>query len=481
MDLSGKPLLAGGSNCMRRFLFILTMMLFLSCMALGQTTPNLGLNLPPRDARNWDQLVNQNFSILDSVLSFDSGKIWHMGSSDFPCDQTGLTAALTAANAVGGTVDARACPAMTVSVANSVGDGTHSVALLIPPNGAWTLAGITDGTSCFFTLHNGSSIVGNGAVNGGSKFTMRGDTATNNADSMICTLAPTYTRIQGGLLLYNPAPGTPGTFVNGLLHWRQAFDGSSVRDVTIANYAGIGAFVDSPCCGATWEKVILNGGGLSGAIPLIIDNTTNAIGMSFSCINCSTTHAAADQHEIEIKETSAGITGPINFFNHYFEGNAVAHTVSHVKITKARGGVNFYGGSAAIRNLTETVPVFEVDAASNTDLELHGFLFWEGPTPSTRVTDNISGVTIQTPPFNWNYIPHYSTYSPSTRSYSGTKVLSGGTGTITFTKQFQTVPICTATDQTAANPVKVAPTATQLVLTGTTTDTIAWRCDGNPN
>lgn len=69
-------------------------------------------------------------------------------------------------------------------------------------------------------------------------------------------------------------------------------------------------------------------------------------------------------------------------------------------------------------------------------------------------------------PFNW-----------------GTVALSSNTATVTFTKPYNSAPICVATDQTTAQLVKAAPTATTVVLSDTVgaTDVIAYACFGNPN
>jgi len=45
------------------------------CFAQSPVTPNLHLNLPSRDTRNWDQLLNQNFEILDSLSGTPGGSI----------------------------------------------------------------------------------------------------------------------------------------------------------------------------------------------------------------------------------------------------------------------------------------------------------------------------------------------------------------------------------------------------------------------
>lgn len=74
-----------------------------------------------------------------------------------------------------------------------------------------------------------------------------------------------------------------------------------------------------------------------------------------------------------------------------------------------------------------------------------------------------------------------TTTSPAGPFDWGSVALSGGAATVTFSKPFTNAPICIATDATAANAVRVNPTATTLALTGTTTDTIDYACFGNPN
>lgn len=69
---------------------------------------------------------------------------------------------------------------------------------------------------------------------------------------------------------------------------------------------------------------------------------------------------------------------------------------------------------------------------------------------------------------------------------SGTIALTSGTpstATFTFTTPYTSTPVCTASDQTSASAIKVAPSTTNVVFTGpnSVTDTIAFICVGNPN
>jgi hypothetical protein len=61
---------------------------------------------------------------------------------------------------------------------------------------------------------------------------------------------------------------------------------------------------------------------------------------------------------------------------------------------------------------------------------------------------------------------------------AGQIVLSGGTGSFTFAGLYATPPVCTASDTSARNAVKVSTTNTGLIVTGTGADTINYICVG---
>jgi hypothetical protein len=65
-------------------------------------------------------------------------------------------------------------------------------------------------------------------------------------------------------------------------------------------------------------------------------------------------------------------------------------------------------------------------------------------------------------------------------SFAGTCTL-GTSCAITFSTAYTSTPVCVGTDQTAAEAVRAAPTASGVTFTGTGTDVIAWMCIGNPN
>jgi hypothetical protein len=312
----------------------------------------------------------------------------------YPCTTTGLQTALAAAAAAGGgEVDARLCSALTLNAATSIGDGTNAVTLIIPNRGTWTLSGITDGTSCFLTLKHGSSIYGHGTSNDANKFTLQSSTGVN-ADSMLCTdPSPTgggtYVRIEGGLLLYNQ---TASTYVNGLLHIQKVFDASSVRNVSIANTDGIGLYVKGACCGATFEKVVVDGQGGTGAKPVIIDGASGAGTAAISFINLSADHAGPGQHEITVQ--GGGFTGAVNFFNLYVETTATASGTAHIELAGSQQGTNIYGGMVALENAADTAFCIDVAANSGNELGVYGFSCQFGGASHNAINDHNNGVTV---------------------------------------------------------------------------------------
>lgn len=65
--------------------------------------------------------------------------------------------------------------------------------------------------------------------------------------------------------------------------------------------------------------------------------------------------------------------------------------------------------------------------------------------------------------------------------WAGTVTLASGAGSATFPVAYHTSPICTASDTTATNAVKVSATTTTLHISGTGSDAINFICVGNPN
>ena len=69
---------------MKRALAALALLLL--SVFLQAQTPNIGLNVPTRGTTNWDTLVNQNFSALDSLLSGNTAlplSFWSANAAHF--------------------------------------------------------------------------------------------------------------------------------------------------------------------------------------------------------------------------------------------------------------------------------------------------------------------------------------------------------------------------------------------------------------
>lgn len=86
--------------------------------------------------------------------------------------------------------------------------------------------------------------------------------------------------------------------------------------------------------------------------------------------------------------------------------------------------------------------------------------------------------TITAPSFSFSGTPNFKTGTASNTDVAGQLTLSAGTASYTFAGTYTSAPICTATDTTAANAVKVGVTTGALTLTGTTTDVIDYVCAG---
>jgi hypothetical protein len=77
---------------------------------------------------------------------------------------------------------------------------------------------------------------------------------------------------------------------------------------------------------------------------------------------------------------------------------------------------------------------------------------------------------------------HLDQSATSGNNFASTGTIgSGGSTMITFTPGYTTPPVCTATDTHAANPVRVATSASSVTVYGTVGDTFAYICIGNPN
>jgi hypothetical protein len=69
-----------------------------------------------------------------------------------------------------------------------------------------------------------------------------------------------------------------------------------------------------------------------------------------------------------------------------------------------------------------------------------------------------------------------TTYSAQSNDMVGKVTLSGGAGSVAFSKTYTVAPDCVATDTTAAAATKASASTSTLTLAGTTTDVLSYRC-----
>ena len=124
-----------------------------------------------------------------------------------------------------------------------------------------------------------------------------------------------------------------------------------------------------------------------------------------------------------------------------------------------------------------------------------------GSNPPNTIQDDQHGITLSST--NW---PHVAYYAPGgmassdgqaftllghinnnvgltgNKDNAGTCTINGTCGTLTFSTPYNSTPVCTATNQTRAAALKIAPSGGSLTITGGMTgDVIAYQCQGNPN
>ena len=247
-----------------------------------------------------------------------------------------INACVTAAIALTGTCDARGLGgSQTIAAQINVGSSAQvPVTLLLPSSGTWAVT-ITDGTSCGIKQFSSAALIG---FNGGlGQLVIVPNSSATNVRALYCTdFAPTgngsYVRAEG-FQLYN---AVGATLVKGAMDVESTYDNSSFENITIASYNGVGLYVKGSCCGTLFKKITSNGGGSTGAIPVVVDGGSPVGTIDVMFESLSADHAGCGQHEIEVK--GGGATGAINFYNTYVETSSACSGTTHVQITAAQIG-----------------------------------------------------------------------------------------------------------------------------------------------
>jgi hypothetical protein len=185
-------------------------------------------------------------------------------------------------------------------------------------------------------------------------------------------------------------------------------------------------------------------------------------------------------------------------------GGAISKAGCAVSVTNTSGtgtdGLHIFGTDAegytdaALCSKPSTGGVYGVDWTGGRFESNTGVIADVAPTGTGSVAQfyiiapNINGnqgsFTDSTHAVTWLYAGKTSgipIFGRSGSNWSGTLTLSGTSGGVTFAPSFVNSPVCTANDQTGVHAVQVSASNTTVTLTGTSGDTIAYSCVGNPN
>jgi hypothetical protein len=403
-----------------------------------------------------------------------------------------VNACITAAIAVGGFCDSRSEPTTeTIAAPILVGTPTPSkVSWLVPEIGQWTST-ITSGTGCAITQYGLTSIVGTASMYT-TNMTVKTQSSTNEG-AVYCTgttsSALSYMGMSG-MTFKSSAAGATNTLGATAV----------ISDVFESNFDNDEFFTNIDACAvkitgtAGADRFHIGAEGLSGTgvTPLCLVGTTGGFAQDqlnvFNCDSCSINHPGAGQHNITITDGGGSAQFPTqtiaNFYGLRMEGNQVSDlTTSAIFGTNAKQ-INVFGGMFQYLLAGASAPFIEYTygAGKGTSVTGEGLAIGNcggcaTPTsPATFLKDDVSSETISGNALGYGGPGYLASAQAPANARRGTVALVGGTATVTFPRSYPTTPVCTANDQTAANAVQTAPTTTVVVLTGTSTDTIAWSC-----
>jgi hypothetical protein len=314
------------------------------------------------------------FGQQGSAVSGNSTRVFMVDGATYAKTEAGIQSAINAAVSTGGgIVDARAVPSITLRSGLHVGSDASpnaGVTLLVPKAATWSVT-ITDGVSCGITVHNKSTIIGLNGQGAGNLFVIAAASASTKAMGMVCTdpsppSGGQYVRIEG--LTASNMVGA--TLSRGALVIQHVFDNSVFRDLVGINSSGIGAQILDACCGTSFYNLSADGLSGSGAMPLVIGNSTVGGGVIGGAVNsagffgASIGHAGAGLNEISF--ASMGATENVNFYNLYMEPSATDIATPLIRIPPNVHGINIFGAMAS--NFPVGSIAYMVDIAS-----------WAGP------------------------------------------------------------------------------------------------------
>lgn len=340
-----------------------------------------------------------------------------------PCSDTNSGLSWGAAKAsIGGALPSgnliHVAPNVSMTESSQLTIGANKTVVL-PPSGSWSF---NLGSGCGLTLGDNASLAGWGTPVGSGAFAL---TAPSSAtmSALLCNSGNYFS--ANNLLLYNP---NGASFSNGLLYVsNSADDNTYVSNIESANYNGVSLKIDSSCCSADFNHVVLNGNDGTGAQPLLITNngTHHVEGINF--FSTSVTHAGSGQYLVDLNDSSAGC-GAIHFFGLYMQdgGGAVPDVDDG-----CFGSVAIFG---ADYNDTTTGPVLQIENVGRAGHSVDAFALVDaGPTLVNDMPNSVS-ITDAGYPINYANEPSYFTdlhvvgSSGSLTVGSGSSITSSGAG-----------------------------------------------------
>ncbi len=342
--------------------------------AIGGTTPGAGTftALNAKSISSGGTQFADQFAGADASVKVNACIAQVIANGGGKCDASGLYGA------------------QVISQEIDVGNHAQNPVTLILPQGAtWTVTGITNGTSCALKLFSQSSILGPG-TGGSSAMVIHGGAVTNNLDSLLCTEAApngngSYVRAEG-FQLFNP---NAATVANGTLNVQATFDDSDFRNITVAAYGTVGANVHGlVCCGTAFHGLTVNGNGVAGSKPLVVNLNTVTAEVAF--YDLSADFPGTGQNAISV--STVNNTRAVRFFNTYISGSQTDNTTADISVTSTGGPVDFFGVSCN-NSGTSTAYCLDIASAANVSVHVYGLQQVVGGS-SNCINDHFLSVTL---------------------------------------------------------------------------------------
>lgn len=326
-----------------------------------EIAPSFKGEIPPHVAAGIS-LVRGSTTIGRTVVDRLNG-VYKVGGPTYPCTSAGINAAnAAAASAGGGVIDARGCNGtITMSEPIVIGDtaGRSIVAYFGP--GTWKLDSTAGASACGIEQYGGSQIIGPSRAGGNGAQLNIAPVSSSRLYAWYCTdeaLSTGAGKYYGlsGILIHNTSGAITSSGYAAV--FSGLADGSTVEEVTIADYTNKGALVVSSCCGASFYTDVFNGNH-SGGTPLTVGETSLPV-RDVSFYNISVDHPRSGEPNLRVTGgASSAWVQDVNFYGLYEEGNKFDTRTAFNVIERARG-VNFFGPVAVAMSKHSLQYAFEI-------------------------------------------------------------------------------------------------------------------------